>query len=124
MGVYSPIALAGDRFTYTAGAAITGGQVVYISGPTAVTPTSAATSAVIGVAAFDAASGGLVTVHSEGIHPLTASGAITAGDLVIAASGGKVTTIGSATATTDSQIVGKALTTATDGNPVNVRLSL
>jgi hypothetical protein len=63
-----------------------------------------------------------VSVYTEGIHVLGATGAIAAGDLVIAATAGTVQTIGSATATTDSQIVGKALAAAAS-NLVTVALS-
>jgi hypothetical protein len=75
------------------------------------------------VALDDAASGADVQVCTVGTHVLTASGSITAGDLVIAAAAGKVATIGSNTTTTLAQIVGKALAGATDGNPVNVVLA-
>jgi len=47
-----------------------------------------------------------------GVHQLAASGAISAGALVIPDANGAVQTIGSATATTDSQIVGVALSDA------------
>jgi hypothetical protein len=112
MAVYSPVWFPGDTYSSVTSATVTAGQLLYISGDNTVAPTTAATSAWIGVAAQDAASGAGVTVYTEGVHQLAASGAITAGDLVIAAAAGAVQTIGSATATTDSQIVGKALAAA------------
>lgn len=112
MAVYSPVWFPGDTFSSVTSATVTAGQLLYISGDNTVAPTTAATAAWIGVAAQDAASGAGVTVYTEGVHQLAASGAITAGDLVIAAAAGAVQTIGSATATTDSQIVGKALSAA------------
>jgi len=65
MGDYEPVnpqdALP---FTKTAGAAITGGQLVYVTADNTVTPTSATTQRAIGVAAHDAPSGGRVTCWS------------------------------------------------------------
>lgn len=122
MANYLPLYMDGDRLTLVAGGTLTGGQLVYISGVNTVSATTTATAAWIGVAENDATVGQNVTVFCEGVQLLTASGGITAGDLVIAGAAGAVVTIGSATATTDSQVVGKALTTATNGNPVTVRL--
>lgn len=122
MAVYAPVWFPGDRFTSTTSAAVTAGQLLYVSGDNTVAPTTAATAAWIGVAEADAASGAAVSIYTEGIHELASSGAITAGDLVISAAAGAVSTIGSATATTDSQIVGKALAAAAS-NKVVVLLS-
>jgi hypothetical protein len=118
MAVYSPVWFPGDRYTSTTSATVTGGQLLYISGDNTVAPTTAATAAWIGVAMADAASGAPVSVYTEGIHELAASGAIAAGDLVIPAAAGAVATIGSVTATTDSQIVGKALAAAANSKVV------
>lgn len=119
---YSPTFFPADTFTRTTSGPVTKGQLLYISGDNTVAATAGATAAWIGVAGFDAASGADVMVYTEGVHPLIASGSITAGDLVIAAAGGKVATSGAVSATIDSQIVGKALAGATDGNPVNILL--
>lgn len=63
MADYSPVVADGAApFPMTAGAAITGGQVVYVTADRTVTPTSATTQRAIGVAAHDAPSGGRVTV--------------------------------------------------------------
>jgi hypothetical protein len=119
---FSPLFFPADTITRTTSAAVTKGQLLYISGDNTVAPTTAATSAWIGVAAFDAASGADVTVYTEGVLPMTASGSITAGDLVVAAAAGAVATSGAITTANSVQIVGKALAGATNGNPVNVLL--
>jgi hypothetical protein len=113
---YVALYSAGDEYTSTASAAITGGQVLIASGVGTVAPSSAASVAVVGVAAFDAASGDRVTVLRDAIHRLVATGTVTAGDLVVAAAAGTVAT-GPGTA---GQGLGVALTTATNPNLVEV----
>lgn len=99
---------------------LTAGQVVYISGSMKVKATTAATSAVLGVAMFDAKGGEPVAVECEGLFKLTAAGAITAGAQVAAAAGGKV-----ATAASGANKIGIALNTAAaDGDPVFVKFSI
>lgn len=99
---------------------LTAGQVVYISGSMKVKATTAATSAVLGVAMFDAKSGEPVAVECEGLFKLTAAGAITAGAQVAAAAGGKV-----ATAASGANKIGIALNAASaDGDPVFVKFSI
>lgn len=136
---YVPLGLPGDQWSCVAGAAITAGQLVYVSAGTliagapgyvggtpnsgnvnpTVTPTTAATAALVGVAANSAASGGWVSVYFRFAHVLTASGAIAAGAPVIAATGGAVAD-GTADATY-SQIIGHALSAASN-NLVAVKL--
>lgn len=99
---------------------LTAGQVVYISGSMKVKATTAATSAVLGVAMFDAKSGEPVAVECEGLFKLTAASAITAGVQVAAAAGGKV-----AAAASGANKIGIALNTAgADGDPVFVKFSI
>lgn len=99
---------------------LTAGQVVYISGSMKVKATTAATSAVLGVAMFDAKSGEPVAVECEGLFKLTAASAITAGAQVAAAAGGKV-----AAAASGANKIGIALNTAgADGDPVFVKFSI
>lgn len=117
---YVPLFLDGGEPTFTAGAAITAGQLVYISGNNTVSPTTAATSAWIGVAAQTVPVGAPVPVYTEGIHTLAASGAIAAGAVVIPAADGAVATIGSDTTYTDA--VGVALAPAANGQ-VPVKLT-
>lgn len=71
----------GDNITCTVGAtAVTGGQVVKLSGNRTVVPTTAVTDRPIGVALHDAAIGETVSIATEGVWPLKAAGAIAAGD--------------------------------------------
>ena len=119
MADYSPL-FDQSPLPLTTTAAVTGGQLLIISGPGTVAPSSAASGAWIGVAAFDAATGSRVTVHTGGVQLLTASGAIPAGSRVAAAAGGAVADFGAGTDA--SQIVGVALTTAANGQPVQVKL--
>lgn len=103
-----------------ASADITKGQVVVISGDMAVAPSSAASAAVIGVAMFDAKTNEPVSVETEGLFSLTASGAITAGAQVESAAGGKVATKGG----TVTKVIGIALNTASNGGEVFVKFSI
>jgi predicted RecA/RadA family phage recombinase len=120
MADYVPAKTPGQEFTMTASAAITGGQLVRVSGSNTVAPTSAASADWLGVAAADVASGALVTVFTGGVQRLTASGSISAGANVEGAASGQVASHTNGTA--DANIVGLALTAATNGNPVLVQL--
>lgn len=110
MAEYAPIYLSGDQLPRTTSAAVSAGQLLYVSGDDTVAKTSAATGAWIGVAAHDAASGGQVVVYTEGVHELAASGAIAAGARVCAAANGAVADF--ASGTDYSQVVGIALSAA------------
>lgn len=103
-----------------AGADLKAGQVVYLSGSMQVSPTTAASAAVLGVAMFDAKSGEPVAVECEGLFKLTAKGAITGGDLVESAANGAVAKVGG----TPVKTIGIALNTAADGAPVFVKFSI
>lgn len=120
MADYVPLYLPGQAFTATASAAITGGKAVKVSGDGTVATNAAASTYIIGVAAFDvAASGDKVTVFARGtIHRLTASGTVTAGNTVEGAAAGAVAA--HTEGTNDARIFGVALTTASDGNTVEV----
>jgi len=96
------------------------GQVVVISGDMEVAPSSAASAAVLGVAMFDAKEGDPVSVETEGLFRLTASGAITAGAQVESAADGKVATKGD----TVTKVIGIALNTASNGGEVFVKFSI
>lgn len=80
-----------DKLTFTAKATITGGQLVKANGTNgeAIVGTADALN-VLGVAMYDAASDELVGVASKGVWPLTASGALNAGDRVVAGAAGTV----------------------------------
>jgi hypothetical protein len=110
MGAYEPKFLYGDAVTATTSATVTGGQLLIVTGNGTVGPATAASPAVVGVAAFDAANGDRVTYFPRGkVHVSTASGAITAAARVDAGAAG---TVASASAALTN--VGIALTTAAD----------
>lgn len=101
-----------------AGANLQKGQVVYISADMTVSPTTASSAAVLGVAMFDAKAGEPVAVECEGLMKLTASAAITAGAKVTSAAGGKV-------AAGSENTIGIALSAASkDGDDVIVKFSI
>lgn len=107
-------AAPGDHLTMTAGAAIVGGQMVSLSANRTVivaTATLAVQVATIGVALYTAALNDTnLTVATDGVWPLTASGAIAAGDCLIPAAAGAVSAAG---ATPDARItVAQALEAA------------
>lgn len=116
MSDYIPLHL-GEAITRTASAAVTGGQVVVVSGEGTVAPAGATSTAWLGVAAFDAAAGEDVTVHKGGVQRPVASGAVAAGAMVATAATGKVAT---AATPTVGQLVGVALSAAADGETVDV----
>lgn len=118
MAEYLPLYKPGQSVTLKASATITGGQVVVVSGSGTVAASSGVSPAVVGVAAFDAATNDNVTIHVGGVQVCTASGTVTAGNTVDAAASGAVAT--HTNGTNDFNIVGVALTTATTGNPVRV----
>ena len=109
MADHSPKFLPGQNVTLTAGAAITGKQLLYVSGVNTVSPTTASTPAWIGVARQDTASGEKVVIVRGGVQELISSGAIAAGDRVIPGAAGAVVTIGAGNA---AHTVGTALTAA------------
>lgn len=96
------------------------GQVVVISGDMTVAPSTEASASVLGVAMFDAKAGEPVSVETEGLFRLTASGAITAGAQVESAADGKVATKGN----TVTKVIGIALNTASNGGEVFVKFSI
>ncbi|NUR24985.1 MAG: DUF2190 family protein [Hamadaea sp.] len=119
MAEYLPLHDDGDAITRQASAAITGGQLVIVSGSGTVAPASAAAATWLGVAGNDAASGDNVVIFCGGVQRLVASGAITAGNTVEAAASGQVAA--HTNGTNDVNIVGLALTSATNGNLVEVK---
>jgi hypothetical protein len=129
MADYIPLYDAGDTITLQASATIVGGQLLMMTGDGTVGPATALTTAWIGVAAFDAASGAKVTVYRDAVHKLTASGAITAGDQVAAAAAGAVATLPAAAAAAAADVnkaravVGVAINTAIDTGTVFVAMS-
>lgn len=120
MAEYLPLHQPGKAITRQASAAITAGNLVSVTGSGTVAPSGAADVAWLGVAAFDAGSGDNVTVYSGGIQRCVAgTGGVTAGQLVHAGATGTVVT--HTNGTQDYCVVGVALTTATQGNLVEVQ---
>lgn len=106
---YTPVYGRAKAMTLTAGATITGGQLVGISAADTVTP-SAVNGAPVGVAAHDAASGAPVTVLMGAgvVHETTAAVAFPAAGVAVyaGATGGVTPTAGT------GPIVGYAIRTA------------
>ena len=114
MADYLPIFKPGATVTMTAGAAIIGGRAVELSGDRTVQHAAAGSPKYVGVAGFSAAAGEKVTVHTPGQGQRgIASGAVTAGDMIKAAAGGKV-----ATGATQADKIGIALTGGSDGETI------
>jgi len=118
MAEYVPLYMPGKAITRTASAAVTGGQLVRVSGSGTVAPVSAASADWLGVAGHDAASGEPVTVFCEGVQRLVASAGITAGGTVEGAASGQAAP--HTNGTNDINVVGLALTTVTTGQLVEV----
>ena len=127
MAEYVPVNTGGVQpFTFTTSAPVTGGRLVAQSGNGTVAHAAAASAVVVGVAAFDAPSGGKVTVWPlEGlVHELEASEAVAAGAAVQAAAAGQVMPAAAGAAATAGSlgtVVGVALTTAA-GSPLKLRV--
>lgn len=119
MADYSPVYSGGVLpFTMAAGATITGGQVVFLSGASAVSPTAGANGASIGVAAHDAASGARVSVWPlvGPIHETVTPAGVTAGNALTSSTSGGVDSGTLATIAAAGTFIGTAITTATAGN--------
>jgi hypothetical protein len=111
---YTPVfATGGAPITLQASATVTGGRLVESTGNGTVGPAGAASTKVIGMAAYDAATGIKVDVWPLPgvVHECTAAGAVSAGDGLAAGAAGTVSTIG---AGTFQQLVGVALAAAAD----------
>lgn len=96
MADYLPRFTPGEKVTFSASAAVTGGRLVVVSGAYTVAHAGADAANVVGVAAHDAAIGEDVTIWTRagGVQRLVASAAIAAGARVISAATGKAATIG------------------------------
>jgi hypothetical protein len=113
--------------TYTATATITadptnGGQLVELTGNRTIGPAGAASTKTVGVALQSCASGDVIAVATRGVWPMKASGAIAAGDTLVAAAAGAVSTAG---ATPDARtVIGRAEEAISSGAVGRVRLIL
>lgn len=126
---YLPVFKPGQAITLKASAAVTGGQLVAVTGVGTVGPAGAGAVNWIGVASNDAAVNDNVTIYADGVQSVTTSGTVTAGDLVVAAAAGAVSTLAAVTTPTAGDvtgtrgIVGVALSTAATGLKVRVKFS-
>lgn len=111
MGDWTQKFSPGASVTYTAGAAITGGQVVFLSAAGQVSLTAGASAVVVGVASRDVAAGELVEVFRGGVQRCVAAAAITVGQPLKSAASGRVTPMTIGTDPQD-QYIGFALTAA------------
>lgn len=113
----------GDTWSATVGSgqATTGGLLVEaMTGDRVVRTAQVGSFLCVGVAMWDGAAGDMVTIASEGVWFLTASGAIPAGSRVICGAAGVAVVAG---ATPDARtVVGVALADGTNGNLVPVKL--
>lgn len=109
--------LALNQKVIKAGADVKKGQVVEITGDCVVSPTTAASAKVLGVAMFDAKKDEEVAVEAEGLFKMVAAGTITAGSKVASATGGKV-------AAGTENTIGIAITSATADEYVYVKFSI
>lgn len=114
MASYAPIYNGLPPYTSVASTAVTGGQVLEVSGSGTVGPAAAASVKVVGVALFDAATNAEVTISRGGIQELVTTGTVTQGEQVECAASGTVRTLASGRA------IGVAMTTATTGLKVQV----
>jgi len=129
MSDYVPLYEGDVPSSHTTSGAVVGGNMLAVSGDGTVNVAGANAVNWVGVAAFDAASGARVTIHRSGVQLLVASGSITAGDQVVCAASGKVSTLAAVTTPTAADvtntraIVGIALNTVSDGGSVRVVLA-
>jgi predicted RecA/RadA family phage recombinase len=106
-----------DQKIIKAGADVKKGQVVEVTGDAIVSPTTGASAKVLGVAMFDAKAGEEVSVETEGLFKMVASGTIAAGSKVASAKDGKV-------ASGTENTIGIAITSATADEYVYVKFSI
>jgi len=121
IGYMSTVDSSAEDKKIIANGAITKGKLLMVTGDLEVAHATVGSNALIGVAMFDTEDTKPVAVECRGLCKLTASGAITAGDRIVAGADGDVASydVGS-----PSQIVGIALSSATIGADVFVNLSL
>lgn len=117
MGDYQPKFKPGEAITRAITATVTGGRLVTVAGAQC----AANAADWLGVASRDAVSGDRVTVYTEGVQRLTATGAIAAGARVKTAANGTVQTFTAGTDAADL-LVGIALAAGVDGGQLDVKL--
>lgn len=115
MADYTPVYTNdAEPLTLSASATVVGGQLVFISGVSTVAPTAGANGACVGVAAFDAASGGRVAVWplSGVMHETTTPAGVTAGAAIASSTAGGVDSGVLGTLAAAGTLLGTAVTTA------------
>lgn len=92
MSDFTPRHKPGHAVTFIASAAVTGGQLVEVTGDMQIGPAAAGSQKLVGQPGHDAPAGETVTIHTPGktITTAVAATAVAAGDPVKAAAGGKV----------------------------------
>ena len=132
-GVVEVFPSGAPKFTRTAAAAITAGRLVEVAATGTVQMAGANSLKVVGVALEGTDFVGTpdkIAVASGGVFLLTASGAITAGDLLVAAANGQVSTLAAVTTPTAADvtntraIIGKALDSIANGQTGRVLLNV
>jgi hypothetical protein len=123
MADYTPVYADGVvPFSATTSAAVVGGTILAVSGAGTVATAGAGSTAAAGVAAFDAPSGGRVSVWplNNVIHEVAvvAAGTVTAGDGVATGASGTAATIVVGTGAAAGSLIGTATTTASAPNKV------
>lgn len=113
-------AYPGDVLTFTPTAPVTGGQLVELTGNRTIGPAGATSTKVCGVAQQDAATGVPVGVRSKGVVGLTASGAVTTGQRLVAGAAGVAVAV--AVDTDARMVIGYALEAITSGQVGRVKL--
>lgn len=122
MGEYTPTHIPGHDKTYTATAAVTGGQVIEVSATgESGAPTSAASNHTVGLALYDAAIGARFAVCSGGYQTPLSGAAITAGVPVKSGAAGTVVPWVSGTDGAELIVAKAILTVASAGLPVLVK---
>jgi hypothetical protein len=122
MSDFLPVYEDADRLSYTAGAAITGGQVVEFTAADVVSPTGGVSNKVAGIALMDAATGQQVTVTRTGVAELVTTANVAVGDAIGSSTAGGVATVVSPT--NPFGVIGLATRAATAPAAVRVQLRL
>jgi hypothetical protein len=115
---YTESNVPGWHRTYTAGGAITGGQLVALTAANTVTTAAGtANEPVVGIAAHDAVSGDTVTVARGGVQRPVASATVALGSYIKSAAAGQVAVF---VVGTDNPVaaLGIAIEAGTTGNPM------
>jgi hypothetical protein len=122
MSDFLPVYEDADRLSYTAGAAIVGGQVVEFTAADTVSPTGGVSNKVAGIALMDAATGQQVTVTRTGVAELVTTANVAVGDAIGSSTAGGVATVVSPT--NPFGVIGLATRAATAPAVVRVQLRL